>query len=58
MASITDLFEMYDPDQDTWTLVGRCPTRRGDVNGVAYEGRVYVTGGKYETAKIKDLVGH
>jgi N-acetylneuraminic acid mutarotase len=54
MASITDLIEMYDPGQDTWTLVGRCPTNRGDVNGAAYNGRIYVTGGEYETAKIKE----
>ena len=54
MASITDLIEMYDPDQDTWSLVGRCPTNRGDVNGASYNGRIYVTGGEYETTKIKE----
>ncbi len=54
MASITDLIEMYDPEQDIWSLVGRAPTNRRDVNGAAYNGRIYVTSGEYETAKIKE----
>jgi N-acetylneuraminic acid mutarotase len=54
MASITDLIEMYDPEQDVWTLVGRAPTNRGDVNGAACNGSIYVTGGEYETTKIKE----
>jgi N-acetylneuraminic acid mutarotase len=53
MSSITDLVEMYDPAKDSWTLVGRAPTDRGDVNGASYHGRVYVTGGEYETSKAK-----
>ncbi len=54
MASITDLVESYDPASDSWALVGRAPTNRGDVNGAAYNGRIYVTGGEYETPKIKE----
>ena len=27
---------------------------RGDVNGAAYNGRIYLTGGEYETTKIKE----
>jgi N-acetylneuraminic acid mutarotase len=48
MSDVTDLVEMYDPATDTWTYKGRSPTRRGDVAGDVYNGKIYVTGGEYE----------
>ena len=47
MASVTDLVEMYDPEKDVWTLVGRALTDRGDVNGAVLGNKLYVTGGEY-----------
>lgn len=54
MASVTDLVEMYDPDKDEWTLVGRALTSRGDVNGAVHGDKIYVTGGEYQTSKVKE----
>jgi N-acetylneuraminic acid mutarotase len=54
MAAITDLVEMYDPAEDAWTLVGRAPTDRGDVNGATYKNHIYIAGGEYETTKVKE----
>ena len=54
MASVTDLVEMYDPERDVWTLVGRAITNRGDVNGAVHGNKLYVTGGEYQTAKVKE----
>ncbi len=48
MSDVTDLVESYDPATDTWTYKSRSPTRRGDVAGDVYNGKIYVTGGEYE----------
>jgi N-acetylneuraminic acid mutarotase len=48
MSDVTDLVEMYDPATDQWTYKGRAPTRRGDVAGDVYNGKIYVIGGEYE----------
>jgi N-acetylneuraminic acid mutarotase len=53
MSDVTDLVEAYDPAADQWTYKGRSPTRRGDVAGDAYNGRIYVTGGEYEEPRGK-----
>jgi N-acetylneuraminic acid mutarotase len=48
MSDVTDLVEMYDPAIDQWTYKGRAPTRRGDIAGDVYNGKIYLTGGEYE----------
>jgi N-acetylneuraminic acid mutarotase len=48
MSDVTDLVEMYDPATDQWSYKGRAPTRRGDVAGDVYNGKIYLTGGEYE----------
>ncbi len=53
MSDVTDLVEEYDPATDTWTYKGRSPTRRGDVAGDVYNGKIYVTGGEYEEPRGK-----
>ncbi len=53
MSDVTDLVEAYDPATDSWTYKGRSPTRRGDVAGDSYNGKVYVTGGEYEEPQGK-----
>ena len=53
MSDITDLVEEYDPATDIWTYKGRSPTRRGDVAGAVYNGKLYVTGGEYEDPRGK-----
>ncbi len=40
MSDVTDLVEMYDPTTDQWTYKGRAPTRRGDVAGDVYNGKI------------------
>ena len=53
MSDVTDLVEAYDPATDSWTYKGRSPTKRGDVAGDAYGGKIYVTGGEYEEPRGK-----
>ncbi len=53
MSDVTDLVEEYDPATDIWTYKGRSPTRRGDVAGAVYNGKLYVTGGEYEDPRGK-----
>lgn len=53
MSDVTDLVEAYDPAADQWTYKGRSPTRRGDVAGDVYNGKIYVTGGEYEEPRGK-----
>ena len=53
MSDVTDIVEEYDPKTDGWRYVGRSPTKRGDVGGGVYEGRIYVTGGEYEEPRGK-----
>jgi N-acetylneuraminic acid mutarotase len=53
MSDVTDLVEAYDPAADSWSWKGRSPTRRGDVAGDAYNGKIYVTGGEYEEPRGK-----
>ena len=53
MSDITDVVEEYDPKTDIWQYKGRSPTRRGDVAGDVYNGRIYVTGGEYEDPRGK-----
>jgi N-acetylneuraminic acid mutarotase len=53
MSDVTDLLEEYDPATDIWTYKGRSPTRRGDVAGSVYDGKIYVTGGEYEEPRGK-----
>ncbi len=52
-ASITDLVEAYDPAANTWALVGRAPTMRGDVNGAVLNGELVVTGGEFHSEQAK-----
>ncbi|HEY5217605.1 MAG TPA: kelch repeat-containing protein [Pseudolabrys sp.] len=53
MSDVTDLVEEYDPATDIWIFKGRAPTRRGDVAGAVYNGKLYVTGGEYEEPQGK-----
>jgi N-acetylneuraminic acid mutarotase len=53
MSDVTDLVEEYDPATDIWTFKSRAPTRRGDVAGAVYNGKLYVTGGEYEEPRGK-----
>jgi N-acetylneuraminic acid mutarotase len=53
MSDVTDLVEEFDPKTDIWRYVGRSPTRRGDVAGGVYNGKIYVTGGEYENPQGK-----
>lgn len=53
MSDVTDLVEMYDPATDIWTYKSRSPTRRGDVAGDVYNGKIYLTGGEYENREGK-----
>jgi len=53
MSDVTDLVEAYDPATDSWSYKGRSPTRRGDVAGDVYNGKIYVTGGEYEEPQGK-----
>src|SRR5664280_2314095 len=53
MSDVTDLVEEYDPATDIWIFKGRSPTRRGDVAGAVYNGKLYVTGGEYEEPRGK-----
>jgi N-acetylneuraminic acid mutarotase len=53
MSDVTDLVEAYDPATDSWSYKGRAPTRRGDVAGDVYNGKIYVTGGEYEEPRGK-----
>jgi len=53
MSDVTDLVEEYDPKTDIWRYVSRSPTKRGDVGGGVYNGRIYVTGGEYEEPRGK-----
>jgi N-acetylneuraminic acid mutarotase len=52
-SDVTDIVEEYDPKTDQWRYMGRAPTRRGDVAGGVYNGRIYVTGGEYEDPRGK-----
>jgi len=52
-SDVTDLVEEYDPKTDRWRYIGRAPTKRGDVAGGVYNGRIYVTGGEYEEPRGK-----
>ncbi|HEY1473147.1 MAG TPA: kelch repeat-containing protein [Pseudolabrys sp.] len=53
MSDVTDIVEEYDPKTDIWRYMGRSPTKRGDVVGGVYNGRLYVTGGEYEEPRGK-----
>ena len=53
MSDVTDIVEEYDPKTDGWRYMGRSPTKRGDVAGGVYNGRIYVTGGEYEEPRGK-----
>lgn len=48
MSGVIDLVEEYDPATDHWAYKGRAPTNRGDVSGVAHDGRIYAAGGEYQ----------
>jgi N-acetylneuraminic acid mutarotase len=52
-SDVTDLVEEYDPKTDQWRYASRSPTKRGDVAGGVYDGRIYVTGGEYEEPRGK-----
>ncbi len=52
-SDVTDIVEEYDPKTDIWRYMGRSPTKRGDVGGGVYHGRLYVTGGEYEEPRGK-----
>ncbi len=53
MSDVTDIVEEFDPKTDIWRYMGRSPTKRGDVAGGVYNGRIYVTGGEYEEPRGK-----
>jgi N-acetylneuraminic acid mutarotase len=48
-----DVIEEYDPIKNTWAMVGRAPTTRGDIGGGVYNGKIYITGGEYQDSKRK-----
>ncbi len=48
-AAITDLVEAYDPARDSWALASRAGVARGDVNGAALDGVIFMTGGESQS---------
>ncbi len=53
MSGVIDEVEEYDPSTDHWSYKGRSTIPRGDVNGVAYDGKLYVLGGEFQDTNRK-----
>ena len=48
-SSNTDVVEEYNIERDEWTLKKPMPTNRSGVAGTAYNGKIYVAGGEFQS---------
>lgn len=51
-SSNTDVVEAYDPASDNWSIRKPMPTARSGVGGTAYNGKIYVAGGEFQSDKM------
>ena len=51
-SSNTDIVEEYDPAADSWSFRAKMPTPRSAMAAGVHQGRVYVSGGEYQDARM------
>lgn len=51
-SSNTDIVEEYDPAADAWSYRAKMPTPRSAMAAGVHEGRIYVSGGEYQDARM------
>lgn len=48
----TDIVEEYDPAANTWSFRAKMPTPRSAMAAGVHQGRIYVSGGEYQDARM------
>jgi N-acetylneuraminic acid mutarotase len=51
-SSNTDIVEEYDPAANTWAFRAKMPTPRSAMAAGVHQGRIYVSGGEYQDARM------
>ena len=51
-SSNTDIVEEYDPAANSWTFRAKMPTPRSAMAAGVHQGRIYVSGGEYQDARM------
>jgi N-acetylneuraminic acid mutarotase len=51
-SSNTDIVEEYDPGANTWAFRAKMPTPRSAMAAGVHQGRIYVSGGEYQDARM------
>jgi len=51
-SSNTDIVEEYDPAADAWIFRAKMPTPRSAMAAGVHDGRIYVSGGEYQDARM------
>jgi N-acetylneuraminic acid mutarotase len=51
-SSNTDIVEEYDPAANTWAFRAKMPTPRSAMAAGVHQGRIYISGGEYQDARM------
>lgn len=48
--------EMYDPESDSWSVLGAKPTPVADVHAVSFGGKIFVPGGRLQSGEVTSIL--
>jgi DNA-binding CsgD family transcriptional regulator len=48
--------EMYDPESDSWLILGAKPTPVADVQAVSFGGKIYIPGGRQQSGEVTGIL--
>ena len=48
--------EMYDPESDSWSILGAKPTPVADIQAVSFGGKIFIPGGRLQSGEVTSIL--